>query len=41
MASLDPLHIYLQEIKKFRALEPDEEFDLARRYRVSSVPKTV
>lgn len=31
--SLDPLHIYLQEIKKFRALEPDEEFGLARRYR--------
>jgi len=32
-ATLDPLHIYLQEIKKFRTLEPDEEFDLARRYR--------
>lgn len=31
--SLDPLQIYLQEIKKFRALEPDEEFSLARRYR--------
>ena len=29
--SLDPLQIYLQEIKKFRALEPDEEFSLARR----------
>ncbi len=33
VAGLDPLHIYLQEIKKFKALEPDEEFDLARRYR--------
>jgi RNA polymerase sigma-32 factor len=33
VTTLDPLHIYLQEIKKFRALEPDEEFDLARRYR--------
>lgn len=31
--TLDPLHIYLQEIKKFRVLEPDEEFGLARRYR--------
>ncbi len=33
VAGLDPLHIYLQEIKKFRTLEQDEEFDLARRYR--------
>lgn len=33
VATLDPLHIYLQEIKKFRPLELDEEFDLARRYR--------
>lgn len=32
-AGLDPLHIYLQEIRQFRQLEPDEEFDLARRYR--------
>lgn len=31
--TLDPLHIYLQEIRKFRVLEPDEEFGLARRYR--------
>jgi RNA polymerase sigma-32 factor len=33
VATLDPLHIYLQEIKKFKPLELDEEFDLARRYR--------
>lgn len=33
VVGLDPLHIYLQEIKKFRPLEQDEEFDLARRYR--------
>jgi RNA polymerase sigma-32 factor len=33
VATLDPLHIYLQEIKKFKPLEQDEEFDLARRYR--------
>ncbi len=33
VGTLDPLHIYLQEIKRFRSLEPDEEFDLARRYR--------
>jgi RNA polymerase sigma-32 factor len=33
VATLDPLYIYLQEIKKFKPLELDEEFDLARRYR--------
>ncbi|NLY40272.1 MAG: RNA polymerase factor sigma-32 [Desulfovibrionales bacterium] len=33
VSTLDPLHIYLQEIKKFPSLEQDEEFDLARKYR--------
>ncbi len=27
----DPLRIYLQEIRRFKRLEPEEEFDLARR----------
>jgi RNA polymerase sigma-32 factor len=31
--ALDPLALYLQEIKKFQPLTPEEEFELARRYR--------
>ncbi|GAB1410894.1 RNA polymerase factor sigma-32 [Desulfovibrionales bacterium] len=33
VSTLDPLHMYLQEIKKFPPLEQEEEFDLARKYR--------
>jgi RNA polymerase sigma-32 factor len=32
-SALDPLTLYLHEIKKFAPLSPEEEFELARRYR--------
>ncbi|WP_320006753.1 RNA polymerase sigma factor RpoD/SigA [Maridesulfovibrio sp.] len=31
VATKDPLHLYLQEISRFPLLEPDEEFQLAKR----------
>ena len=31
--SVDPLRIYLQEVRRFKQLDPEEEFGLARKYR--------